>query len=309
VWLNAPVEDLPSVYPDCGAAGTLAAQHLLARGFRQFGYLGLFNEIGSRLQLEGFRGGVCGEDPPVTSHRFSRTAIEGKARGWDKFMKDLESWIDSWELPIGIFACHDLYARYLIDVCRSKGLQVSEDVAIVGTHNETDLCIAPSPTLTSIDTGFTRIGYRAARLLDELMQGKKAPAQPILMPPLELVPRQSTDAYAANDPVVARALRFIAEQAHERIAVGDVVAAVATNRRSLERSFRASVGRSIGGEITRLRIERAKRRMVETNAPMKDVALEAGFRNADHFYKVFVRVEGVPPTQYRDERQQMLPGA
>ena len=44
-------------------------------------------------------------------------------------------------------------------------------------------------------------------------------------------------------------------------------------------------------------------RMVETDAPMKDVALDAGFRDADHFYKVFARVEGLPPTQYRRERQ------
>ncbi len=46
--------------------------------------------------------------------------------------------------------------------------------------------------------------------------------------------------------------------------------------------------------------------MVETDAPMKDVALGAGFRNADHFYKVFARVEGIPPTQYRDERQKVF---
>jgi transcriptional regulator GlxA family with amidase domain len=39
--------------------------------------------------------------------------------------------------------------------------------------------------------------------------------------------------------------------------------------------------------------------MAETDVPMKDIALDAGFRNADHFYKVFMRVEGVPPSVYR----------
>ena len=55
--------------------------------------------------------------------------------------------------------------------------------------------------------------------------------------------------------------------------------------------------RSISAELTRLRLERAKRRMVGTDAPMKDVALDAGFRNSDHFYKVFARVEGMSPSR------------
>ena len=120
-----------------------------------------------------------------------------------------------------------------------------------------------------------------------------------MVQPLALVPRDSTDLYAANDPLVSRALRFIAENSHHRIEVKDVVTAAATNRRGLERKFRDSLGRTIASEITRLRLERAKRRMAETDVPMKDIALDAGFRNADHFYKVFMRVEGVPPSVYR----------
>lgn len=55
------------------------------------------------------------------------------------------------------------------------------------------------------------------------------------------------------------------------------------------------IGRTIADDITRLRLERAKRRIVETETPMKDVAIDAGFRNADHFYKVFTRIENIPP--------------
>ncbi|NNM30530.1 MAG: DNA-binding transcriptional regulator [Akkermansiaceae bacterium] len=307
VWMNSPVEDVPSVYPDCRASGAMAAEHLIARGFRQFGYLGFLNDVDSRLQVQGFREVTKREGFPCTTYRFSRTSVEGRARGWEKFVAGLDKWIDSWEPPLGVFVCNDLFCRYLIDACRAKGLHVSQDVAILGCSNEPTICDAPPPSLTSIDLGFAQVGYSAAAILDRLMRGHKAPATPELVPPAELVPRQSTDVYAADDPVVARALRFIAESGHERIEVKEVVSAVATNRRSLERKFRESVGRSIGAEITRLRIERAKRRMVETDAPMKDVALDAGFRNADHFYKVFARVEGIPPTRYRDERQKVFP--
>jgi LacI family transcriptional regulator len=195
----------------------------------------------------------------------------------------------------------------LIDVCRSKGLHVSQDVAIVGSHNETPICTSPPPTITSVDPGYGLIGYRAAAMLDRLMDGRPPPSKPELVAPTELIPRQSTDSYAADDPLVARALRFIAERGHGIMQVKDVAAAVATTRRTLERRFRESVGRTIASEITRLRLERAKRRLVETDASMKSVAKDSGFCTADHFYKVFARMEGLPPTQYRKKRQQMFP--
>ena len=308
VWLNSPVKNLPSVFPDFEASGIMAAEHLLSRGFRQFGYLGFTRDIDSRQQWHGFRETVKTEGFQCTSHRFVRNAISGNAPGWEAFVAGLENWIDSWQTPIGIYVTNDLYCRYLIEICRNRGMHVSEDVAIVGATNESAICASPAPTLTSIDLGYGQVGYRAAAMLDQLMDGTPMPrGQVELVPPAELIPRQTTDSYAAEDPLVAKALRFIAEHGHRPMRVDDVAAAVATTRRTLERRFRDSVGKSIAGEITRLRIERAKRRLVETDAPLKDIAKDAGFRVADHFYKVFTRVEGIPPSQYRRERQKAFP--
>jgi LacI family transcriptional regulator len=306
-WLNSPMRKLPSVFPDFEASGVMAAEHLLSRGFRRFGFLGFQREIDSRLQLNGFRRGIGPKGYPCTVHRFSQTGLEGKARGWEGFIAGLETWMDGWEAPIGIFVTSDLYCRYLFDVCRSRGLQVSQDVAIIGSSNELAICDAPPPTLTSIDLGYAQVGYRAAALLDRLMNGEAPPEGPELVAPAGLTPRQSTDSFAAEDPLLSRALRFIAEHSHERIEVKHVAAAVAINRRTLERGFRDSLGRSIAGEIMRLRLERAKRRMVETDVPLKRVAEESGFSNANQFYKTFTRVEGMPPSRYRKEHQRLFP--
>ena len=51
VWLNSPVKNLPSVFPDFEASGIMAAEHLLSRGFRQFGYLGFTRDIDSRQRI------------------------------------------------------------------------------------------------------------------------------------------------------------------------------------------------------------------------------------------------------------------
>ncbi len=305
VWLNSPMTGVPEVFNDFEAAGAMAAEHLLARGFRQFAYHGYQRLLDSRLELKGFRARLKEDGFPCASLRFPQNlfTVSNKVPGWTKFVSDLEEWIDHMELPIGIYVCADLHCRCLIHVLRTKGLHVPGDVAIIGRGNENLMCETPSPSLTSIDMGHRQKGYQAADLLERLMAGKAPPREPILVPPAELVPRQSTDSYAADDPLVSRALRFIAENGHEAMMVPDVAAAVTTTRSTLERKFRASLGRTIAEEITRLRLERAKRRLVETEAPMKEVALDAGFPTANHFTKVFSRVEGISPTQYREERK------
>ena len=232
--------------------------------------------------------------------------MEGPARGWQPFVTGIQSWIESWQLPIGVLVCNDVFCRYLIDICRSKGLHVSQEVAIIGTYNESEICNAPPPSLTSIDMNCSQVGYRAAALLDRLMNGAKPPLDPIMVAPAELLPRQSTDLLAADDPAVTKALRFIADNTHDRIRVTDVVSAVNTNRRSLEKRFRQSLNRSIADEINRLRLERAKRQLIGTKASLKDIAADTGFRNSDHFSKVFSRIEGISPSQFRSERQKVI---
>jgi len=303
LWLNSPTQNLPGVFGDFVSSGTMAAEHLIGRGFKRFGYLGFLRDKDAGLQLTGFRNRLKGEGLRCIAHRFSRESVTDKARGWKTFIDDLGKWADSWEPPIGIFVVNDLFCRYLIDVCRAKDLHVPQDVGIVGSSNEPTICASPPPALTSIDLNHEQIGYRAASLLDRMMKGAKPPKTPELVPPIELIPRQSTDSYAADDPIVSRALRFIAESAHQPIKVVDVANETGINRRTLERRFSESVGRSIAGEITRLRLARAKRQLVESGSLLKTVARACGFRNADHFHKVFTRAEGITPTQYRKKRQ------
>ena len=309
VWLNSPAKKVPSVLADFETSGKIAAQHLVGRGFRRFGYMGFLREKDSRLQIQGFRDILKPLGFRLTTHRFQRTGLGGDGLGWERFLEGLEKWVGSWEAPIGILVCNDLYCRHLIEICRAKGLQVPQDVAIVGTSNEPAICASPYPALTSIDLDFELIGFRAAAKLDEMMDGKVASQTVEHSLPKGLIPRQSTDSRAADDPIVAKALRFIAENGHERMNVSDIASAVAITRRTLERKFRDSLGRSIAEEIARLRIERAKRLMVETEDSFKALAVDLGFRNADHFYKVFSRVEGITPSQYRNQRRKESKGA
>jgi LacI family transcriptional regulator len=302
-WLNSPVTDVALVNHDWKESGVMAARHLLGRGFRRFGYLGCWTFVNARRQLQGFRSALEVEGFRCTDYFYKRDYADWNSRGWKAFIDGLHAWLGRQQTPLGILADDDLPCRFLIDVCRNKGLHVPGDVSIVGTGNETVICNAPQPSLTSIDLGHFQKGYRAAELLDRLMDGETPPAGPELLPPAELVLRQSTDAFAVNDPLVARAWRFLAENSDRRLRVAEVATEVAVSRRTLEQRFHAAVGRSLVEEMIRLRVNRAMRRLVENDEPIKAVALATGFSSANYFSKVFAGVVGVSPTRFRDERR------
>ena len=300
ISMSSHAEGLPSVFPDIEAAGAMAARHLMARGFRKFGLLGFLRDRSSPLYLKGFRSELASAGASCSTHRCAPNSAF-MSRTWPAFIDNLSAWIDTWTTPIGIYVERDLMCRFLIDLCREKGLSVPHDVAIIGTGNEDVICASPPPTLSSIDLNYTQVGRQAAALLDRLMDGQEPPTQPQLVAPAALIPRQSTDSYAVSDPTVARALRFIAEHGHEAINVDDVAVAAHASRRSLQRRFQEATQRSITDEITRLRTERSKRRLVETDELLKNVAADSGFSNLNHFYRTFVRIEGISPKEYRKQ--------
>ncbi len=71
------------------------------------------------------------------------------------------------------------------------------------------------------------------------------------------------------------------------------------SRRTLEKRFRAALGRSIHQEVIRRRMESARRLLRDTTLTIASTAGEAGFANAQRFYAAFKRVQGVTPGAYR----------
>jgi len=81
--------------------------------------------------------------------------------------------------------------------------------------------------------------------------------------------------------------------------VSDVVDQIGVSRRTLERRLSRALGRSISSEITRCRLERAKRLLLETDLPSYRVAAGAGFGTIKTFNRVFRRAVGVSPQRFR----------
>jgi LacI family transcriptional regulator len=297
VWVNSPDRTLPRVVPDQAAAGRLAAEHLKARGFRRFAFLGHPRDLNTTLHGSGFREVVDASGFPCSVRLIRHEPRTGPE--WRAVQASLHDWIAEWVLPCGVFVADDFSARLLADVCRRKGLRLPDDVALVGFGNEELTCEMMEPALTSIEQGFERVGRRAVEHLARLLRGAAPRERTELVPPAGIVERASTDVFAVDDRDVARALRTIADLSARPLRVPAVVAAVGTARRSLERKFRKSLGRTIHDQIVRAHVERAKRLLAGTDEPLKRVARESGFRTPQQLSKLFRRSEGTTPLAFR----------
>src|SRR5262249_55050711 len=142
-------------------------------------------------------------------------------------------------------------------------------------------------------------GYKAAELLEKLMDGAPIPKEPILLPPSGVETRQSTDTLAVEDPTVAQAIRFIRANAHKPIQVSDVLEQVSISRRTLEHRLSQTLGRTPAEEIRHARVQIAKKLLGSTDESMPWIAAHSGFEYAEVLTRVFRRELGTTPTAYR----------
>jgi LacI family transcriptional regulator len=219
---------------------------------------------------------------------------------WEIEQQQIARWLKGLRKPVGVMTCHDDRGHQTLDACRRAGLRVPDEVAVIGVDNDSHLCNMCTPPLSSIDVNPSHIGYEASALLTRLMRGAAKPKGPVLLgPPRGIVPRQSTDVLAIDDHDVAAVLRFVREHAVEGIQVSDVFASARCSTSTLERRIKATLGRTIKTEITRVRLERARLLLQETDLPIAAVATRSGFSEPKYFCEVFRKAEGVTATTYR----------
>lgn len=283
----------PTVANDLKAVAQMALDHFIERGFEHFGFFStqkvhLRDEFEAAVRERGFD---CDSLvlPPQS----------GIEPSWNLSLKRLERWLLSLPKPVAILAWGN--GRPLIYAGQAAGLSTPEEVAIVTNYyDELVNELSPMP-LSGVQIGSERVGFEAASLLDQLLAGKSPPTQPLLIPPTGVVTRQSTSALAIHDVALAKAVSFIRERSGGSLSVPDVARHAGLSRCVLERKFREIFHRSPGDEIRRVRIERAKRMLLETDLPIPDVAERCGFGSNAYFTDCFQRAIKTSPLRYRKE--------
>jgi LacI family transcriptional regulator len=292
---------ISEIRPDAHKVGRMAAEHLLERGFRRFAYCGHPKTPNwSRMRGEGFceRLREAGFDCDLYKPPQTRSSII-----WNREHPSVMNWLQSLQKPVGIMACNDNRGRQVIEACSLGGMHVPNDVAVVGADEDLVLSELSNPPLSSVALNGEQGGYQAAELLHRMALGQVKQPQRILVDPLWVTSRLSTDVIAIEDRDVAATVRYIRENARRPIQILDIVKHLGISRRALEIRFQRSLGWSIREEIERVRLDFAKQLLAETDLTAAKIAENTGFSGEDYLGKVFRRATKMTLSQYRREHR------
>jgi len=295
---SGPAPGIPNILGDDQQIGSMAADYLIGKGFRYFGFCGFKNvwwsEDRGRFFAEHLR--AKGFDVHVYSSPPGR-----KSPSWAEEPDLMADWIKTLPWPCAIFACTDDRCRQLAEACKRAGAKVPEEVALLGVDNDELVCDFASPPLSSIMLNAEKAGYDAAAVLHRMMQGETVGGITIPIPAPRVVTRQSTDIVAIDDPIVAHALNHIREHFRKGITVVEIARATGVSRRVLEIHFRKSMDRSVYEEVLRLRMNHAGVLLMETNLSVAQIAEALNYDEIKYFSRGFRKVIGTSPLAYRKQ--------
>jgi LacI family transcriptional regulator len=296
-WLDHP--GVPTIRHDYQTCGRLAAEYLLAKGFRRFGCVmvpggcipkrsKMFLET---IQKNGLTAGVFHLHIPKPFLRQPISTAERK-----RFLE----WLRTLQPPAALALMDDWDAPALMTICREAGLEIPRDLVVIsiGIHNET-LALCPVP-LTAVQEDHETQMKAVVEHLEQMMSGRPLAETLIEVPPLGVVERASTATLAIENREVARVLEHLRVHLNEPINIAAVADQLGLSRATLDRRFLEETGRTPHDYLVQQRIQAAKE-MLSANTPdsLEKIARACGFTNRRRLNLVFKQVTGALPAQWR----------
>lgn len=289
-----PGRGIGQVEIDNIGVGRMGAEHLMAQGFTRLAYLGP-PLAWSLSRLRGFREAV------LKAGREYLEWIAPANTDWDSLVYGnvMERWLAKVERPIAVMAMGDEGARRVLELCLARRWTVPADIAVLGVDDHFFMRECLPIGLSSISFNNEQMGYQAAAVLDQMLRGSRPPAHPWLIPPAQVVVRQSTQTTEFGDVSISRAIAFIRTHATDNVNINDLLNLLNISRSTLDRRFAQVIGHSPAVEIREARLKAARRMLIETNMPLFEIAVASGFSSTSYFVRSFQQHFAMSPTRYR----------
>ncbi len=179
-----PELSVSSVTVDDYIGGYMAASHLLALGHQRIGIIAE-DSVSSKERIRGYKSALSEADITVEDNLI---VISGPA------VLDAEiavaKLLDREDRPTAIFGCNDLLAIGVLQASRARGIQVPEQLSVIG-FDDTQLCSIVSPKLTSISQPIRELSKEVTDMMIRKIEQNEAPKQRVRMLP-EISVKEST---------------------------------------------------------------------------------------------------------------------
>ena len=289
--LSVDVDDL--------AAGREAADALSQVGFNSLACLGNGTPY-SDLRIQGFEDSVRKSDLPFFAHIESGFEEMRYSESFHDPSEEMKSWLMELPKPCGIFAVHDPLGRFLSGACSQLGIRVPDDVAIIGANNDPLVCGLTYPMLSSVSIPWDNFGQFVGSSMQRMIDGGSGWKRTLhLIQPSGVIFRHSANHLAVRDKTLRRALSFMTERIKEPITVSILCDQLRIARRSLERKFKESFNCTPWEMLCQMRVNEAKRLLMETGHPISRISELCGFNDPERMAVVFKRLTGKPPSRFR----------
>ncbi len=293
-----PDVNIHKVTGDDVEIGRLAARHFNERNFTHAVFFSVETDSTCHdLRHSGFR--ERWEGKTLDAWIWPRESAARHHKDWQRMQAWLIKKLRKAPKPLAVFAWNDYDAAYVLNACLQAGVNVPNDVAILGVDNYTMICEHQSVKLSSIVHNLKRIGYVGAAMLERLMSGGRVPRKITRIKPHGIITRESTDALAVYDDELRPAITYIDEHLSHAFGAAEIAAALNISRGRLDRLFTAKLGHSVGTEIAAHRIAKAKKLLTATRLPIEAISEACGYCNRSFFSKRFRKATGTTPLAWR----------
>jgi LacI family transcriptional regulator len=277
----------PYLRYDQPAIGRLAADHLIARGIRQFAAF-TFQDLPTwRERIAGFVARVRPFDPACT--------VCTERAGLDAFVRQAGA---RGRRPVGFFAVDDDQAERLIQRLLRGGWRVPRDAMVVGAGNQAMASFRSPVPISSVQFRTTVIGQTAADMLLAAMAGRRV-SLPEPIAPLRVIARESTGPGVIADAVVDQALELMREHMGDQTTEDGLAALAGVSPATLRTRFTDAMGIPPSTVWRNLRIQTAQDLLIQTDIKVEAVARLCGYGTARSFIRMFKSATGQSPAIWR----------
>ncbi|MDR2915935.1 MAG: substrate-binding domain-containing protein, partial [Tannerella sp.] len=238
----------------------------------------------------------------IEKHNYSLYTFEDRPldkEEWSYNDTELAQWLEKLPKPIALFACDDHFALRISETCNICNIKVPDEIAILGVDNDELLCNISDPPLSSIKVDAINGGYQAGKLIHQLINKEISPPVNIVVEPLMIENRSSTDKYAVSNKHIQHILNYIDNNYTNPISVTELVKQIPLSRRALEKKFKSETDDTLYQYIQNCRINTFKRLLLTSNDSLFDIAFQSGFDNYKNVFRVFKKYNAISPAEYR----------
>jgi LacI family transcriptional regulator len=214
----------------------------------------------------------------------------------------LATWLRELPKPCGVLCPCVGSGRYLVECCGQLGLHVPREIAIIGS-DDADVCLNCTPTLTSITPNVEMVGSESVRILLGIADGVKPSTPTIRLKGLDLIVRESTGLQPSWTCDVAGALEYIKANATKGLSVAQLLRETRQpSQPKFYQLFHEATGKTPALAIRDRQLEEVRRLLATTQLPAASVSGMAGFSSPSVMARLFRKVEGMTPMEYRKRR-------